>query len=137
MLGPGLKYDATVAQLGGAAVLAQVYRLCVNSVEIGSHGDAAKDARSHPHRKESPMRLSKMAATLVAAALAVGAAGAQVFFDILASVTAPKPTVTRPQIRAEFLMWHASGLYDLTHQGDSDVNTNRPDDMNAQARHAR
>ena len=53
-----------------------------------------------------------------------------------ASVVAPKSTLTRAQVLADFLVWRASGQDDLTRRGDSNVDIYSAEYKNAQARYA-
>ena len=82
------------------------------------------------------MQALKIAAALIAASLVTGTALAQVSFEIPASVVAPKSTLTRAQVLADFLVWRASGLDDLTRRGDSNVDIYSAEYKNAQARYA-
>ncbi len=81
------------------------------------------------------MKLPRTAAVLIAASLATGASFAQVSFDVPANLPIPKSTLTRAEVIADFLVWRASGLYDLNHRGDQDVDTNSLEYMRAEAKY--
>jgi hypothetical protein len=82
------------------------------------------------------MKAPRIAAVLMAASLASGASFAQVSFDVPANLPIPKSTLTRAEVVADFLIWRASGLYDLNHRGDQDVDTNSVEYMQAEAKYA-
>jgi hypothetical protein len=84
------------------------------------------------------MKAPRIAAVLIAASLASGAGFAQVSFDVPANLPIPKSTLTRAEVVADFLIWRASGLYDLNNSRSSDrgVDTNSAEYMQAEAKYA-
>lgn len=85
--------------------------------------------------KEDVMKTLSMATVLVATSLAVGASIAQVSFSVPANLPTPMSTLTRADVLADFLVWRASGLHELTHRGESDTDTSSPEYMQAEARY--
>jgi Domain of unknown function (DUF4148) len=60
----------------------------------------------------------RMAPLLLAAALAAGAASAQVNFNVPSNLPVAKSTLTRAEVMADLLIWRAAGLQDLDTQGE-------------------
>jgi hypothetical protein len=69
------------------------------------------------------MKKLKMAFVLMAATLAASAASAQVQFNVPSNLSIAKSTLTRAEVTADFLIWRASGLYDLHSPGQRSVDT--------------
>jgi hypothetical protein len=67
----------------------------------------------------------KMVPLIVATALAAGSARAQVNFNVPSKLPIPTSTLTRAEVKADLLIWRASGLQDLQNQVDrrADLNT--------------
>lgn len=81
------------------------------------------------------MKNLKMASVLIAAALAAGAACAQVQFSVPENLPIEGSALTRAEVIADLLVWRASGLYELNQSGYL-VDTNTPTYRRAAATYA-
>jgi hypothetical protein len=78
----------------------------------------------------------RMVSVLMAATLAASAGAAQVQFNVPDNLPIAKSMLSRAEVTADFLVWRASGLYDLNHQGNRFVDTSTPEYERATAKYS-